>query len=114
MSVRSDSRENDLGSVSIELIGSLPVLILGFLVALQIVVAGFSLWSAGVAARAGARAVLTGADAAPAARRALPGVLRSGAEVTRRNGVTVRVRMPTILPAMPTARISGRADLGDR
>lgn len=104
----------ELGSVSLELIGSLPVLILCFLVTFQFVLAGFSLWSAGVAARAGARAVLTGDPAGPAARRSLPGVLRSGAEVSRGDGVTVRVRMPAVLPAIPESMIAGRADLGDR
>jgi hypothetical protein len=104
----------DLGSVSLELVGSLPVLILCFLVTLQFVLAGFSLWSAGIAARAGARAVLTGEPAGPAARRSLPGVLRDGSEVSRSNGVTVRVRMPAVLPAIPKAMISGRADLGER
>lgn len=105
---------HDRGSVSLELIGSLPLLILGLLIALQFVIAGFSLWSAGVAARAGARAVLTGDAVAPAARRALPGVLRAGAKVTRQDGVTVEVLMPAILPALPTARVTGRADLGER
>lgn len=106
--------QRDRGSVSLELIGSLPLLILGFLISLQFVIAGFSLWSAGVAARAGARAVLTGDAAEPAARRALPGVLRARAKVTRNDGVTVEVLMPAILPALPVSRVTGRADLGER
>ena len=64
------------GSASLELIGSLPIVLLAVLVAVQIVIAGAALWSAGVAARAGARAVATGKEPRGAAERALPGVLR--------------------------------------
>ena len=56
-----------------------PFLLLAILVAAQLALAGQALWSASVAARAGARAALVGGDAPAAARRALPPSLRDGA-----------------------------------
>nr|MDQ3725989.1 pilus assembly protein [Actinomycetota bacterium] len=48
------------GTASVELVAAVPFLLLGLLVAAQIALAGQALWSAGVAARAGARAALVG------------------------------------------------------
>jgi len=101
------------GAVSIELIGSLPIVLLSILVAAQIVVAGAALWSAGVAARAGARAVLTGKAPRGAAEHALPGVLRSGLEVSRKDGVRVGVRVPALFPGLPETHVYGSSSLGD-
>ena len=53
----------------------LPALAVCLMIAAQTVVAGWVLWSAGNAARAGARAEKVGSDAEAAARRALPSVL---------------------------------------
>ena len=79
-------RRGETGSASIELVGALPFLLLAVLVAAQLALAGQALWSAGVAARAGARAAVVGRDAAGAARAALPPSMRHGARVddTRR------------------------------
>ena len=100
------------GSVSLELIGALPVLLLCVLVAAQIVIAGASLWSAGIAARAGARAVLTGEEPRGAAERALPGVLRSGLKVTAGENVRVGVKVPALLPGFPETHVYGATSLG--
>ena len=100
------------GSVSLELIGSLPVIALAVLAALQLVAAGFTLWSAGLAARAGARAELTGRAAEPAARRALPGILSERSSVTSTDGVTVSVRLPAVFPGLPETWLKGSSDLG--
>ena len=100
------------GSVSLELIGALPVLLVAVLVAAQIIIAGAALWSAGIAARAGARAVLIGKAPEGAARRALPPVLRKDLRVSRPDGVRVGVRIPAILPAFPKAHVYGSASLG--
>ncbi|MGC1165805.1 MAG: hypothetical protein WA862_06845, partial [Solirubrobacterales bacterium] len=48
------------GTASVELVAVVPFLLLAVLVAVQIALAGQALWSAGVAARAGARAALVG------------------------------------------------------
>jgi hypothetical protein len=58
------------GTASVELVAAVPFLLLALAVAAQIALAGQALWSASVAARAGARAALVGADPKAAARRA--------------------------------------------
>jgi hypothetical protein len=89
------------GTASVELIAVVPFLLLAALAAAQIGAAGQALWSAGIAARAGARAELVGAEPSGAARRALPKGLREGAQVIAREGVVVRVVVPRLLPGMP-------------
>lgn len=107
-----DPRGRESGSVSLELVGALPVVAISLLASLQLAVAGYVLWSAGTAARAGARAVLTGDGAQAAARRALPGVLSEDSRVTREDGVTVSVRLPALVPGLPETWLEGSSDLG--
>jgi hypothetical protein len=95
------ARERQRGQASVELIAILPALLLGALIAAQLGLAGYALWSAGAAARAGARAEHVGGDGEAAARNALPGLLRSGATVSRRHGVQVRVGVPSLIPGVP-------------
>ena len=103
------------GTASIELVAVVPFLLLGVLVAAQLALAGQALWSAGVAARAGARAALVGGDAAAAARSALPPSMREGAEVEEgaagEAGVLVRVAVPRLIPALPEVRVSAGTGL---
>lgn len=108
------SGKDERGSVSLELVGTLPILLLSILIAAQIGIAGHALWSAGISARAGARAVLTGKEPRGAAERALPGPLRSGLKVSSRNGVRVGVRVPRLLPILPVTHVYGSSSLGDR
>jgi hypothetical protein len=111
---RSEGRPpGEKGSVSLELVGAVPVVILCLLVGAQIVAAGYSLWSAGIAARAGARAVLTGRPPDDAAIRALPSKLADGAEVRGRGPVRVSVRIPALIPGFPEARVTGSGSLGN-
>ncbi|MET0306574.1 MAG: pilus assembly protein [Solirubrobacterales bacterium] len=107
----SSVRRED-GTASVEMVAVTPFLLLAVLVAAQIGLAGQALWSAGVAARAGARAALVGGDAAVAARRALPASMRDGAEVSDGDGVSVRVGVPRLLPAMPGLTVGASAALG--
>jgi hypothetical protein len=100
------------GTASVELIAVVPFLLLAVLVAAQIGAAGAALWSAGVAARAGARAAIVGGDAEAAARRALPEAMRSGAAVTDSGAVSVRVPIPRLLPGMPSVNVGATSDLG--
>lgn len=86
---------------------------LAVLVAAQFVIAGAALWSAGVAARAGARAVLTGRAPAGAAERALPPVLRDGLRVSQDEGVRVGVRVPALIPGLPETHVFGSSSLGE-
>lgn len=94
-----------------ELIGVLPALLVGVLIAAQLAAAGFALWSAGLAARAGARSALIGDDAEPAARQALPGLLRGGADISDGDEVSVEVTIPRVLPVLPEVRVGARAAL---
>lgn len=110
---RRKTGSSERGSVSLELVGALPVVLLTVLVAAQIVVAGAALWSAGVAARAGARAVLTGKEPRGAAERSLPGVLQGRLKVSQEDGVRVGVRVPGLIPGLPETHVYGSSSLGD-
>lgn len=91
----------------------LPFLLVAILIAAQLAMAGASLWSAGLAARAGARAALVGGRAGTAARAALPPALRGGARVAARGGgVAVEVPLPRLLPGLPPAGIGAKTRLG--
>ncbi len=109
----ASSSRREGGTASVELIAVAPFLLLAVLVAAQLALAGHALWSAGVAARAGARAALVGGDPEMAARRALPPSMRVGAEVRGSEAVAVRVRIPRLLPAMPRLYVGAEAGLGE-
>lgn len=107
----SSFRRED-GTASVEFAAAVPFLLLAVLVAAQLALAGQALWSAGVAARAGARAALVGGDPKAAARRALPPPLRAGAEVSGgADGVAVRVEVLRLLPALPRLTVGASAGL---
>ncbi len=102
------------GTASIEMVAVVPFLLLAVLVAAQVGLAGAALWSAGIAARAGARAELVGEDAETAARQALPRAMRGGAEVSADDVVSVRVGIPKLLPGLPRLTVGAKAELGPR
>lgn len=107
------------GTASVELVAAVPFLLLALAVAAQIALAGQALWSASVAARAGARAALVGGDPKAAARRALPTVMRHGATVEEeddgegKGGIEVEVPVPNLLPQLPVAKVTARSRLGE-
>jgi hypothetical protein len=92
-------------------VATLPALVAVALLVAQFAIAGWALWSAGNAARAGARAAYVGGSAGAAARSALPGPLRDGARVRSSGDVEVRIRAPGIVPGLPSIPISARAGL---
>jgi hypothetical protein len=96
----------------VELVAALPALVLVVLLVAQFAVAGYALWSAGVAAHAGARAAYVGGNGKRAARRSLPAVLRRAATVREGDGLAVRVRAPWLVPGLPGAPVTARAGLG--
>jgi len=99
------------GTASVELIATAPFLLLALVLVAQAALAGHALWSASVAARAGARAALVGGDPAPVARGALPPALRRGARIEGSGGpVSVRVRVPGLLP-LPPLRVGASSGL---
>ncbi|HEX6229326.1 MAG TPA: hypothetical protein VFZ41_07670 [Solirubrobacterales bacterium] len=108
----SDSVPAESGTASIEMIATLPFLLLAVMVAAQLGLVGQALWSAGIAARAGARTALVGGSAPKAARRALPPSMRQGSVVREKEGVAVRVAVPRLLPLLPRIRVGAHTDLG--
>jgi hypothetical protein len=107
----SSAGHREAGTASVELVAVVPFLLLAVLVAVQIALAGQALWSASVAARAGARAALVGGEATVAARRALPPSLRDGARVEDAGEVSVRVPVPRLFPGLPRVMVGARASL---
>jgi hypothetical protein len=105
-------RGGELGQASAELVAVVPALILAVLVAAQLGVAGWALWSAGAAARAGARAAHVEGDAEAAARSALPGPLREDAKISGEEEIEVRVRVPALIPGLPEVPLESSTALG--
>jgi hypothetical protein len=99
------------GTASVEVVAVVPFLLLAVLAAAQLALVGHSLWSAGVAARAGARAALVGGDPAAAARRALPLSLREGMSVEESGEVSVRVPVPALFPGLPVTTVGAASAL---
>jgi hypothetical protein len=95
----------------VELVAVVPFLLLAVLAAAQIALAGQALWSAGVAARAGARAAVAGGDPTAAARAALPQSMRREAKVEDDDGVEVRVAVPRLIPSLPAVRVGAASSL---
>jgi hypothetical protein len=106
-----EAAHGEEGTASVELVAVVPFLLLALLAAAQIALAGQALWSASVAARAGARAALVGGDASAAARSALPPSMRDGARVEEDQGVAVRVVVPRLIPVLPQVRVGARSGL---
>lgn len=106
------TREDESGQAAAELLAVLPLLLGAVLALAQLAVAGYALWSAGDAARAGARAAHVGADAERAALGALPSWLADGARVETAAGpVEVSVGAPALLPGLPEIRVDAGAGL---
>jgi hypothetical protein len=108
---RIDAVRGERGTASVELVAVIPFLLLAVLAAAQVALAGQALWSAGVAARAGARAAAVGRDPAAAARAALPPSMREGAEVEDGGGISVRVEVPRLIPSLPPLRVGAASAL---
>jgi hypothetical protein len=109
----SSEGHRERGTAAIELVAVVPLLLLAVLVAAQLGAVGGALWSAGIAARAGARAALVGNGVEPAARRALPVSLRVGTRVSEQGGgVAVRVPVPSLLPLPLRLTVGSESELG--
>jgi hypothetical protein len=87
---------SERGQASVELVASVPALVLAGLVAFQLLAAGYASSLAGDAAEAGAMAVAAGRAPGPAVRAALPGWARDRVDLDRARGaVLVRLRPPS-------------------
>jgi hypothetical protein len=102
--MRQPAETANSGQASIELVAALPALALAVVLAVQLLLVGYSLTIADGAAEAGALAGAAGRDARKAARDALPGWARGRSEVSSEGGrVRVEVRPPAPLPALSDA-----------
>jgi len=92
------------GQASVELVAALPALALAAVLAVQLLLVGYSLTIADGAAEAGALAGAAGRDSGDAARDALPGWARSRSRVSASGGrVRVEISPPAPLPAVSEA-----------
>jgi Flp pilus assembly protein TadG len=95
---------DERGQAALELIASVPALLLGMLVAVQLAATGYALHLADGAAEAGALALAAGTDPEDAARAALPGWAASNLSVdSDGSSVEVAVRPPAPHPAISGA-----------
>lgn len=102
--MRRPAERDAPGQASVELVAALPALALAAVLAVQLLLVGYSLTIADGAAEAGALAGAAGRDARQAARDALPGWARARSEVSARDGrVRVELRPPAPLPELPDA-----------
>ncbi|MDX6581367.1 MAG: hypothetical protein QOI10_551 [Solirubrobacterales bacterium] len=100
------------GQAAVELVIAVPLLLALLAAVAQLAVAGYALWSAGDAARAGARAAAVGGDPEAAALSALPGWLAGGAEVDDAGPIEVSVEAPALLPGVAGIPVSAATQLG--
>ena len=92
------------GQASVELVAALPALALAAVMAVQLLLVGYSLTIADGAAEAGALAGAAGRDAERAAREAMPSWARARSEVSARGGrVRIELRPPAPLPELSDA-----------
>jgi pilus assembly protein CpaE len=104
--------DSESGQASVELVAVVPALLVAVLLAAQLGLVGYALWSAGAAARAGARAAHVGGDPEAAARSALPQPLREDAEVSGEDKIEVRVRVSPLIPGLPAVPLEASTALG--
>lgn len=110
MSISGNDRRgrvrSERGTVSIEVVVLIPVLVLVALMTLQLGVAGWTASQAEEAARQAARAQSLGDDPRAAAEQALPGALDVDTLSSSGGEVSVRVEVPrvSILPRFSVTR----------
>jgi hypothetical protein len=97
MRARRNAR-GERGQASVELVATVPLLLVLALAVTQLLAVGYASVLAGNAAEAGALALAAGADAPAAVRSALPGWSRARGRVLVKGGeVRVRLRPPALL-----------------
>jgi hypothetical protein len=99
------------GQATVELVALLPVVALLVALLWQALLAGETIWLAGAAARASARAAAVGSDPTRAARGVLPHRFARGLRVRRADDgtVAVAVPIPVVLGGGALAWASARA-----
>jgi len=98
------SPRRERGSVSLEVVGLVPLVVLVALLVLQLGVAGWTASQTQKAAREAARAQSLGGDPSSAAARALPGALEIDRIDSSGDTVTLVVEVPRVSP-LPVFRV---------
>ncbi len=98
------------GQAAAELAAVIPFVVVATLAAAQFALVGFALWSAGGAARAGARAELVGDDGEEVAVAAVPKPFHASATIAG-SRVRLEVRAPSLLPGVRMPAVSSSAQL---
>lgn len=92
---------SERGQATVELLAAIPLLLIAGAIALQLLLAGYTLTLADGAAEAGALALAAGRPARSAAEGSLPSWAEDRAEVAVRGGeVTVRLAPPSLLTSL--------------
>ena len=99
------------GQASAELIAAAGLALFLMLAVAQAVVVGYALWTAGDAARAGARAAHVGGEPERAALSALPQWIERRADVETAGPIEVTVSAPALIPGVPAIRVGAAAEL---
>jgi pilus assembly protein CpaE len=110
------ARRSERGQAAVELLGTVPAVLLIAALAWQLALAGHSAWLCAQAARAAARARLVDADARAAARSVLPESMRRGVAIEDGPGdaVRVRLRVPILVRSWEgPVSVAATARLGD-
>lgn len=92
-----------------DLLAAIPLLVALGLGLAQLLVAGYALWSAGEAARAGARAEHVGEDGVAVAEAAMPGFLGSPQVRAEAGTIRVAVDAPALLPGISSVPVHASA-----
>ncbi|HZC14260.1 MAG TPA: TadE/TadG family type IV pilus assembly protein [Thermoleophilaceae bacterium] len=99
------------GQASVELLGMLPLLLLGALLVWQLLLAGYTVTSAENAARNASRAEGLGQDGERAARESLSFGLERRAQVEiEGDRATVQVRIPIVAPGIDSEDLTVSRD----
>ncbi len=108
---RGSTQPRSEGQASLELLATVPAMLLGAVIALQLAITGYALHLADGAAEAGALAAAAGTDAEAAAVAALPGWAADRVDVAIEDGrIEVAVRPPAPLPEISSAlEVTGEA-----
>ncbi len=102
--VISAGRHRDGGQASVEFAGLLTLVLLCFLAALQLLLAGYCAVTEDSAARSAARAASRGGDPAGAAHGSMPDWLAGRTTVVMRGEeVVLTVRIPSLVPGLDLA-----------
>ena len=97
---------DERGQASFEFVGMLPYLMLAAFMGWQLMLGAWAYTEASNAARTGSRVLARGGDHERAAKDALSKPLRRGLKVDRKDDrVTVRVRIPIVLPGLGAERL---------